>query len=183
MGKWLNDTACISFEVRDRIAWITLNRPEKRNPLSPEMIREIHDAMLEADDLAEVHCIVLAGAGPDFCAGYDLGFGANPTNQADTEGKYRTRIATYDDDVWTMTRKMHQLLVIQDIHKPVIAKVQGRALAGGAELALACDMVIAADDALSVIRGSAALVRRRSTSGSIMSVRNGRSDCCSPATA
>ena len=147
MPKWLKSAEVITFEVRDSVAYVTMNRPEKRNALSPDLIKEIHDAMLEADDLAEVRCIVLQGAGADFCAGYDLGFGANPQNQADPEGKYRTRIGTYDDDVWTMTRKMHQMLVIQDIHKPVIAKIHGQALAGGAELALTCDIVIAAEDA------------------------------------
>jgi enoyl-CoA hydratase len=147
MAKWLKSTDFITFEVKNKIAYITLNRPEKRNALSPELITEIHDAMLEADDLVEVHCIVLQGAGEDFCAGYDLGFGYNPANQADSEGKYRTRISTFDDDVWTMTRKMHKMLVIPDVHKAVIAKVQGRALAGGAEMALACDIIIAADNA------------------------------------
>jgi enoyl-CoA hydratase len=56
-------------------------------------------------------------------------------------------MGSFDDDAWTMTRKMHQMLIIQDIHKPVIAKVRGRALAGGCELALLCDMIIAADNA------------------------------------
>lgn len=148
MAKWLKSTDFIAFEVRERIAWITLNRPDKRNALSPELIDEIHDAMLEADDLTSVHVIVLQGAGQDFCAGYDLGFGSNPANQSDAEGKYRSRIGTFDDDVWTMQRKMGKMLIIPDIHKPVIAKVQGRALAGGAELALCCDIVIAAADAL-----------------------------------
>jgi len=147
MAKWLKSDDFITFEVKERVAYITMNRPEKRNALSPELIKEIHDAMLEADDLKEVHSIVLQGAGADFCAGYDLGFGADPKNQADPEGKYRTRMGTFDDDIWTMTRKMHQMLVIPDIHKPVIAKVQGRALAGGAELALTCDLIVAADDA------------------------------------
>jgi len=147
MAKWLKSTDFITFEVKDKIAYITMNRPDKRNALSPELINELHDAMLEADDLVEVHCIVLQGAGKDFCAGYDLGFGSDPANQADSEGKYRTRIGTFDDDIWTMTRKMHKMLIIPDVHKAVIAKVQGRALAGGAELALACDIIIAADDA------------------------------------
>ena len=147
MAKWLKSTDFITFEVKNKIAYITMNRPEKRNALSPELITEIHDAMLEADDLVEVHCIVLQGAGEDFCAGYDLGFGYNPANQADSEGKYRTRISTFDDDVWTMTRKMHKMLVIADVHKVVIAKIRGRALAGGAEMALACDIIVAADNA------------------------------------
>ncbi len=147
MAKWLKSTENLIFEVRDRIAWITLNRPEKRNALSPELIKELHDAMLEADDLNDVHVIVLCGAGKDFCSGYDLAYGSDPKNQTDPEGIYRTRIGSFDDDAWTMTRKMHQMLVIQDIHKPVIAKVHGRALAGGSELALLCDIIIAADDA------------------------------------
>jgi len=147
MGKWLKTQDFITFEIRDKIAYITMNRPEKRNALSPELIKEIHDAMLEADDLVEVHAIVLTGAGQDFCAGYDLGYGYNPANQQDETGKYRTRMGSMDDDIWTMTRKMHQMLIIPDIHKPVIGKVQGRALAGGAEMVLACDIIIMADDA------------------------------------
>ena len=147
MGKWLKTQEFITFEIRDKIAYVTMNRPEKRNALSPELIKEIHDAMLEADDLTEVHAIVLTGAGDDFCAGYDLGYGYNPANQQDDSGKYRTRMGSMDDDIWTMTRKMHQMLIIPDIHKPVIGKVRGRALAGGAEMVLACDMIIMADDA------------------------------------
>jgi enoyl-CoA hydratase len=147
MAKWLKSREFIEFEVKDRIAWITLNRPDKRNALSPELIKELHDAMLEADDLNSVHVIVLSGAGKDFCSGYDLAYGSDPKNQSDPEGIYRTRIGSFDDDAWTMTRKMHQMLIIQDIHKPVIAKVHGRALAGGSELALLCDIIIAADDA------------------------------------
>ena len=148
MSKWLKSQEFLTFEVRDKIAYITLNRPEKRNALSPELISELHDAFLEADDLQSVSVIVLQAAGDDFCAGYDLGFGSNPANQQDPEGTYRTRIGSFDDDVWTMTRKMGQTWLVADLHKTVIAKVHGRALAGGAELALICDLVIAADDAL-----------------------------------
>ena len=50
MAKWLKSQEFLTFEVRDKIAYITLNRPEKRNALSPELIRELHEAMLEADD-------------------------------------------------------------------------------------------------------------------------------------
>jgi len=146
--KWLKSEEFIKFEVKEKVAYITLNRPDKRNALSPELIREIHQAMLEADDLKEVSVIVLQGAGDDFCAGYDLGYGYSPNNQYDATGAYRSRMGSYDDDVWTMTRKMGQNWIIADVHKTVIAKVQGRALAGGAELALICDIIIAADDAL-----------------------------------
>jgi enoyl-CoA hydratase len=146
--KWLKSEEFLKFEVKEKIAYITLNRPDKRNALSPELIREIHQAMLEADDLQEVSVIVLQGAGDDFCAGYDLGYGYSPNNQYDATGLYRSRMGSYDDDVWTMTRKMGQNWIIADVHKTVIAKVQGRALAGGAELALICDIIIAADDAL-----------------------------------
>ncbi len=147
MAKWMKSNAFVKFDVRDRVAWITMNRPDKRNALSPELIKELHDAMLEADDLNSVSVIVLSGAGEDFCSGYDLSYGSDPKNQTDPEGIYRSRIGSFDDDVWTMTRKMHQMLIIQDIHKPVIAKVHGRALAGGSELMLLCDIIIAADNA------------------------------------
>ncbi len=147
MSKWMKSQELIKFEVSDKVARITLNRPAKRNALSPELIKELHDAILEADDRVDVNVMILEGAGDDFCSGYDLAYGSDPKNQTDPEGKYRTRIGNFDDDTWTMERKMHQLLVIQDAHKPVIAKIHGRCLAGGAELALCCDIIIAADDA------------------------------------
>src|SRR5262249_7690348 len=121
MAKWLKSQDFIKFEVADNIATITLNRPEKRNALSPPLIRELHEPLLEADDLVEVRVIVLQGAGQDFCSGYDLAFGSDPKNQQDDAGKYRSRMGNIDDDAWTMERKMGQMLIVQDIHKPVIA--------------------------------------------------------------
>ena len=83
-GKWLSDPQDLTFEVSDRIARITLNKPDKRNALSPRTIQEIHDAMLEADDRLDVNAIILAGAGKDFCAGYDLA-GVYSGRQAESE--------------------------------------------------------------------------------------------------
>ena len=72
MGKWLQSNEHLTFEVRERVARITLNRPDRRNALSWEMLSELRAALLEADDLRSVSVIVLGGAGPDFCAGYDM---------------------------------------------------------------------------------------------------------------
>ena len=69
MAKYLGDTKYILFEVKDRIARITLNRPEKRNALHPPMLAELRDALIEADALVDVNVIILEGAGKDFCAG------------------------------------------------------------------------------------------------------------------
>ena len=60
------------YEVRDRAAWITLNRPEKRNALSYQLQSELYEALWEADNDTEVHAVILRGAGKSFCAGYDL---------------------------------------------------------------------------------------------------------------
>lgn len=147
MAKWLKTQECLTFDVKDRIATITLNRPEKRNALSPPLIRELHDAMIEADDLQAVHVIVLQGAGSDFCGGYDLAFGSDPKNQQDDTGAYRSRMGTFDDDVFTMEHKIGLNWIIADVHKPVIAKIHGRAVAGGADIALMCDFVVMAHDA------------------------------------
>src|SRR3954466_3173170 len=72
MAKWLKSTETLGFEVAGRVARITLDRPDKRNALTPQALAELSDALLEADDRTDVHAIVLAGAGRDFCAGYDL---------------------------------------------------------------------------------------------------------------
>jgi len=148
MGKWLGTPESILFEAADGIARITLNRPEKRNALGPDMLRELEAAFLEADDRTDVNAIVLSGAGRDFCAGYDLaGAYAGAARAPDTDGSvvYRSSNKTIDDDCWWMERNLGRLMTIMDIHKPVVAKVQGNCLAGGIDLALLCDMVVAAN--------------------------------------
>jgi enoyl-CoA hydratase len=152
MGKWLKTTEFVQFEVSERIARITLNRPEKRNALSHPMLRELHDALLEADDRTDVNVIIIAGAGKDFCAGYDLVTSysdrkADETGAPQQEVSYRSVSATIDDDCWQLEATQRQTLTMFDMHKPVIARVQGNCMAGGTDIALMCDVVIAAEDA------------------------------------
>lgn len=146
MAKWLQTTETLTFSVAERVARITLNRPDKRNALTPQALAELNDALLEADDRTDVHAIVLAGAGRDFCAGYDL-TGAYAGQGVDEGPAYRSQNATIDDDCWQLEQTQKKTLAMFDIHKPVIAQVQGNCLAGGTDLALMCDMVVAADDA------------------------------------
>ncbi len=154
-GKWLQRPEHLLFEVSEGVATITLNRPEKRNALSNALLSELHDGMLEADDRTDVNCIVLAGAGKDFCAGYDLvgaysgSKGEDSARAAGLEGtpSYRSAGNSVDDDAWGLERAQKFSTVMFDLHKPVIAKVHGNCLAGGTDLALGCDMVVVAEDA------------------------------------
>jgi enoyl-CoA hydratase len=134
----------ITYEVADGVARLTLNRPEKLNAISQTMLRELHEALWEADDDTTVHCAVLAGAGRAFCAGYDLsplqdGRGGDPGT--------RRGASSFDDDAWQMEKSQRLRMALFDMHKPVIAQVHGYCLAGGTDLATLCDMVICADDA------------------------------------
>ena len=154
MGKYFEPTDTIEFDVRERIARITLNRPEKRNALTPPMIAALHDALVEADARTDVNVVVLKGAGRDFCAGYDLtGVYAGlkqeteQTPSADAAVEYRSSTGTFDNDCWSLEYTQRQTLALFDLHKPVVAKVHGNCVAGGTDLALMCDMVLAADDA------------------------------------
>jgi len=149
MGKWLGTPEHVLFDVAGGVARITLNKPEKRNAMSPEMLEELRLALLEADDLTSVNVIVLKGAGKDFCAGYDLAgaYAGRAAEAAGGERAYRSSAQTFDDDCWGMERNLDRLTTILDIHKPVIAQVQGNCVAGGIDLAMLCDIVIAADDA------------------------------------
>jgi enoyl-CoA hydratase len=159
MGKFFSATDAIEFAVHERVARITLNRPDKRNALTPPMIRSLHDALIEADARTDINVIVLQGAGRDFCAGYDLtgvyaglkseadkaAQGSAPTDEPAVE--YRSSTGTFDNDCWSLEFTQRQTMALFDLHKPVIAKVQGNCVAGGTDLALMCDMVVAADDA------------------------------------
>ena len=151
MGKYLRSTEFILFEVKDRIARITLNRPEKRNALSPALLTELRDALNEADALNDVNVVILEGAGKDFCAGYDLvgayaGYKEGEAPPWD-EASYRSINASLDDDCWNMEQTQKLTMVLFDMHKPVIAKVQGNCMAGGTDLALMCDLIVCSEEA------------------------------------
>lgn len=148
-GKWLYEPEQILFDVEDAVATITFNRPDKRNALNGQMLSEMRDALLEADDRMDVNAIVLCGAGKDFCAGYDLEQAYEGRGEKTQLGNYVYRKAgqRFDDDCFSMERTQENALVIPAIHKPVIAKVHGNCLAGGTDIALSCDLVIMADDA------------------------------------
>jgi enoyl-CoA hydratase len=139
----------ITYDVDAGRAHIVFNRPEKRNALSPRLLQELNDALWEADDDRRVHAVCVSGAGSCFSAGYDLG--ARPANrgapETDDDGPRHRTGATFDDDVWFLERAQRLRMVLFDMHKPVIAKVHGYCLAGGTDIALLSDMIIAADDA------------------------------------
>jgi len=157
MGKYLTSTEFVLFAVQERVARITLNRPDKRNALTGPMIDELHSALLEADARTDVNVIILQGAGKDFCAGYDLAgvYAGRKTEAAlrtdeEETASYRSLVGTLDDDCWNLERTQQKTLVLSQLHKPVIARVQGNCLAGGTDLALMCDMVIAAEEEVAV---------------------------------
>lgn len=140
----------ILYEVEDGRARITLNRPEKLNALSLRLQSELNEALWEADNNIDVHCVILRGAGRAFSAGYDL-TGADhnvPVSRIQSsENRYRGG-SSIDDDAWQLERAQRYRMAIFDMHKPVIAQLHGYCLAGGTDIALMCDMVIAADDTL-----------------------------------
>lgn len=133
----------ILYEVDRGRARITLNRPERRNALSAPLLDELVDALWEADDDRAVHCVILRANGPAFCAGYDL---APARRERDDEINRRTGRGI-DEDVWNLERIQRQMRTLWEMHKPTIAQISGHCLAGGTDLALYCDILIAADDA------------------------------------
>ena len=133
----------ITYEVEKGRARITLNRPEKRNALSIELVEELRDALWEADDDKTVHCVILKGEGPSFCAGYDL----TANRHAADDGVQRRKGSGMDDDAWRIERFQRSLRTLTEMHKPTIAQIHGHCYAGGTDLALYCDMLICADNA------------------------------------
>ncbi|WP_454643784.1 crotonase/enoyl-CoA hydratase family protein [Bradyrhizobium liaoningense] len=149
MAKWLRSSNFIDLKVKDGVATVRLNNPERRNALSFDLLSEYRGALLEADDLRSVSVVVVEGAGTDFCAGYDMkaSYSRYAEEAQGGESPYRTGIASMDDDAWKLERYGEFLRTAFDIHKPVIAKIHGHCVAGGTDLALYCDMLVAADDA------------------------------------
>lgn len=142
------DYNTILYEVERGRARITLNRPEKLNALSFELQTELNNALWEADNDTEVHAVILRGAGRAFSAGYDLTpLGGGRAGRDETYTRVYRGGATFDDDAWQLERAQRLRMAIFDMHKPVVAQIHGYCLAGGTDLALLCDILIAADDA------------------------------------
>jgi enoyl-CoA hydratase len=139
----------ILYEVGDGRARITLNRPDKLNALSLELQAELNEALWEADNNQDVHCVIIRGAGRAFSAGYDLtGGGARvPVSRLENSSNHYRGGRSIDDDAWQLERAQRYRMALFDMHKPTIAQVHGYCLAGGTDVALLCDMVIAAEDA------------------------------------
>lgn len=122
------------LDVAEDVATLTINRPERRNALSWAVMTELRRALAEVRADPAVKVVVLTGAGDKaFCAGADLSGMAAGAGWADLHDA-RGEMARLFRDLW-------------ELGKPVIARVRGYALAGGFGLCLACDLVVAADDA------------------------------------
>ncbi len=127
--------ALLRTSLEGNILTLTLDRPDKRNALSSALVESLHAALERADLDADVRLVAVRGAGRDFCAGADLGELLASADRA------------LDENEREALRLGELFVRMRALPKPVVAVVQGRALAGGAGLALASDLVVAADDA------------------------------------
>ena len=129
----------VLYETQDKIGLVTLNRPDKLNALNNAMREALSATLRRADDDSATSVVVLRGAGRSFCVGYDLGGGGGGGNEA------------WRNDALKYHERLNVSLGIElqpwYMKKPVIAAVQGHALGAGCELAMFCDLTVAADDA------------------------------------
>ncbi len=129
----------LEYERLDRVARITLDRPEKLNALSVELQLEIVEAAKEAEADPDIHALLLRGRGRAFSAGYDI----TPTAGRGEERENRT-IRT---DISRMEDTVARWNKLWNLRIPTIAQVHGFCIAGGTDLALHCDMIVVAEDA------------------------------------
>jgi enoyl-CoA hydratase len=130
----------IRYEVNDGIAAITLARPQKRNAMSLDMLRELGDAAETAADDPAVRAILVAGEGPTFCAGIDLGLLPQLAALAHDTGEHPGGFRSF------VRLAQRPFFALASMPKPTLAAVQGHALGAGFQLALACDLRVAATD-------------------------------------
>ena len=131
----MTDADPLLYERRGPAAWITLNRPGKLNAMTHAMVAALSAALERAGADDEVKVVVVTGAGRAFCAGYDLS----------EEGEYALETAA--DWHRELAEDVRVTMALWSLPKPTIAAVRGWCLGGGCDTAMACDMIVAADDA------------------------------------
>jgi enoyl-CoA hydratase len=124
----------VLYDCRDGIARVRLNRPQRLNAMVPQLLRDLHAALQAAAADPAARVVVLSGEGRAFCAGDDL-------KEADRGYGGVAEVRRFIEEIQQVT------VDIKTMRKPVIAAVHGYAVGGGCELALGCDLVVAADDA------------------------------------
>jgi enoyl-CoA hydratase len=158
----MSDLQTMTYEVGDRIARITLDRPERGNGLTPTLINELAACVERADLDPAIHVILLAGNGKGFCGGYDLvesaeadmsGLGGEVPKgsplDATVIGANHDPSGTWDPmiDYAMMGRNVRAFMSLFHCGKPVVCKVHGFCVAGGTDMALCSDLLVIADDA------------------------------------
>ena len=125
----------IKYEIKNRIGYITLNRPEKRNALNAELVNELKESIKLAEIEKNVKVIVLKAEGKAFCAGADL------------EYLQKLQNFSYEENLQDSKNLMELYKMIYSSEKIFIAQVEGHAIAGGAGLATVCDFVFSVPEA------------------------------------
>lgn len=124
-------TGTVDFRRDDMVARITLNRPEKLNAVSREMARRLDDIVAECNRDSDIRAVVLTGAGERaFCAGTDV-----------------SQLDQFGDNAWDFRNREDYCKAVRQIVKPVVCAINGYALGGGLEMALSCDVRLAAETA------------------------------------
>ncbi|HZC06255.1 MAG TPA: enoyl-CoA hydratase-related protein [Ktedonobacterales bacterium] len=124
----------LTVERRGLAAWVTLNRPEVHNAFNEALIAELRDAFTRLSEADDIRAVVLQGAGRSFCAGADLNW-----MRASLE-------FTHEQNVADALRMADMFRAIDNCRHPVIGRIHGAALGGGAGLTAVCDIAIASDD-------------------------------------
>lgn len=136
----------ITVERRQRVGWLWLDRPDKRNALSADMWDDIPAAVAELEGDSEVRAVVVAGRGSDFTAGIDIGMLASLQPEGRSQAEARTRLYA------EITRLQGTMTAFARCRKPVVAAVHGNCLGAGIDLVTACDIRLAAADAVFSVR-------------------------------
>jgi enoyl-CoA hydratase/carnithine racemase len=160
----MGELTALRYEVAERVARITLDRPERGNALTPVLIAELSQCVERADLDPQAHVLLLAGSGSGFCGGYDLlesaeGMGTRtPRRTAAPEGSpldpaiiaaNHDPAAQWDPmlDYAMMSRNVRAFMTLFQCSKPVVCSVHGFCVGGGTDLALCSDLLVIAADA------------------------------------